>query len=209
MLLLLLRSARRVVAAALLLGVVLVGATAARVWWVARQDDPRPSDVIAVLGASQYDGRPSEVLQARLAHARTLYQQHVAPRVVTLGGSMPGDRFTEAQAGSTWLRARGVDQVVALGTGRDTLQSIQALRAEMAAHGWHTAVLVTDPWHSLRARRMAQDLDIDAVTSPTRSGPSVHTRGTEVRYVLRETAGYLYYRLFGAGTGTERGPSAV
>ena len=58
-------------------------------------------------------------------------------------------------------------------------------------------MLVTDPWHALRSLRMATDAGIDAVSSPTRSGPSVRTRGVQVRYIARETAAYLYYRVFG------------
>lgn len=195
-LLLLSKTFRRIVAAVVLLPLLVVLGTAWRVWAVARGDDRRVSDVIVVLGASQYDGRPSSVLEARLEHAEELFREGVAPRIITVGGGRAGDRFTEAAAGKTYLAEQGVSQVVALGTGGNTLESIKAVDAEMTKRGWKTAVLVTDPWHSLRSRRMATDAGIDAVTSPTRSGPSVRTRGTQVRYVARETAGYLYYRVF-------------
>ncbi len=205
--LLLLPKALRLAGVLVLAVLVLVGGTAAKVWWVARQDDRPRSDVIVVLGASQFDGRPSSVFEARLEHAKTLYDAGVAPRVVTVGGSAPGDRFTEAAAGKTYLQGRGVRDVVAVGEGRDTLQSLRAVDRTMTARGWRSAVLVTDPWHSLRARRMATDLGIAAQTSPTRRGPSVRTRGTELRYIARETAAYLYYRAFGRSS--EGGPRAV
>ncbi|MCU1589639.1 MAG: uncharacterized protein JWP11_895 [Frankiales bacterium] len=198
--------ARRVLAGLLLLVLLVVGTTAFRVWWVARQDHHPTSDAIVVLGASQFDGKPSTVFRARLLHAKVLYDEGVAPRVVTVGGGAPGDRFTEAEAGARFLRDRGVD-AVAVGKGRNTLQSLQALKTEFTAQGWKTAVLVTDPWHELRARRMASDLGIKAWTSPTRTGPAVRDRGTELRYVARETAAYLYYRIFGASS--EAGPQAV
>jgi uncharacterized SAM-binding protein YcdF (DUF218 family) len=201
-----LKVARRVGAALLLLLVLVVGGTATRVWWVARQDAHPRSDAIVVLGASQFDGKPSTVFRARLQHAKALYDDGVAPRVITLGGSAPGDRFTEADAGARFLRDRGVE-VVPIGAGRNTLQSLRALEAEFTKQGWSSAVLVTDPWHELRARRMASDLGISATTSPTRTGPAVRNRGTELRYVARETAAYLYYRLFGASN--EAGPQAV
>jgi uncharacterized SAM-binding protein YcdF (DUF218 family) len=200
------RLARRVLTGLLLVVVVVVGVTAFQVWWVARQDHHPRSDVIVVLGASQFDGKPSTVFRARLLHAKVLYDEGVAPRVVTVGGAAPGDRFTEADAGARFLRDRGVD-AVAVGKGRNTLQSLQALKVELTQQGWKTAVLVTDPWHELRARRMASDLGIRAATSPTRSGPAVRDRGTELRYVARETAAYLYYRIFGASS--EAGPQAV
>jgi uncharacterized SAM-binding protein YcdF (DUF218 family) len=200
------RIARRVIAALLSIVIIVVGVTAFRVWWVARQDHHPRSDAIVVLGASQFDGKPSTVFRARLQHAKALYDAGVAPRVITVGGGAPGDRTTEAAAGASFLRDRGVE-VVPLGKGRNTLQSLEALRVEFRKEGWTTAVLVTDPWHELRARRMASDLGIKASSSPTRTGPAVRDRGTEFRYVLRETAAYLYYRLFGASS--EAGPHAV
>lgn len=200
------RTFRRLLALLVLLPLLVLLSTAARVWWVARQDDRPRSDAIVVLGASQFDGRPSEVFQARLDHARALFEAGVAPRVVTVGGAAPGDRFTEGEAGARYLSSRGV-KVVAVGKGRDTLQSLQALSAYFASKGWSSAVLVTDPWHSLRSRRMATDLGLRAVTSPTRRGPANATRGTELRYVARETAAYLYYVAFHRSS--DSGPRAV
>jgi uncharacterized SAM-binding protein YcdF (DUF218 family) len=201
-----LKLARRVLAGLVVLLVLLVGGTAARVWWVARQDSHPRSDAIVVLGASQYNGKPSTVFRARLLHAKSLYDEGVAPRVVTVGGGAPGDRYTEAEAGARFLRERGVE-VLAIGQGRNTLQSLEAVKTEFRRKGWKTAVLVTDPWHELRARRMASDQGIEASGSPTRTGPAVRDRATELRYVARETAAYLYYRVFGASS--EAGPRAV
>jgi uncharacterized SAM-binding protein YcdF (DUF218 family) len=198
--------ARRIIAVLLSIAVLVLSITAFRVWWVARQDHHPHSDAIVVLGASQFNGKPSTVFRARLQHAKALYDAGVAPRVITVGGGAPGDRTTEADAGASFLRDRGVD-ALPLPTGRNTLQSLEALRIEFRKEGWTTAVLVTDPWHELRARRMASDLGIKASTSPTRTGPAVRDRGTEARYVARETAAYLYYRIFGASS--EAGPQAV
>lgn len=206
-LLLLSKTVRRLLALVVLLVVVVPALTAVSVWWTARGDDRTRSDVIVVLGASQFDGRPSSVFEARLEHAEELYDDDVAPRVVTVGGGQPGDRFTEARAGERYLEEQGVDDVVAVQEGSDTLESLQAVSALMSERGWQTAVLVTDPWHALRSLRMADDAGIDAVSSPTRRGPSVRTRGTEVRYIGRETAAYLYYRAFGRST--DGGPAAV
>lgn len=202
-----LRLLRRVVVAVVLLGVLVVGGTATGIWWVARDDDRTRTDAIVVLGASQFDGRPSSVLEARLEHARALVEAGVAPVVVTVGGGRPGDRFTEADAGAAYLRERGVDEVVAVPEGDNTLHSLEAVERLFAERGWSTATLVTDPWHVFRSEAMAEDVGIDARSSPTRAGPSVRTRQTQLRYIVRETGAYLYYRVFGRSA--ESGPSAV
>jgi uncharacterized SAM-binding protein YcdF (DUF218 family) len=199
----------RLVSLAVLATVLVVAGTAASVWWVARSDDRSLSDAIIVLGASQFDGRPSSVLEARLEHAVRLFESGVAPRIVTVGGGRPGDRFTEAEAGRNYLTRRDVPAaaVVAVGEGRNTFASLQAAEELFEERGWGSAVVVTDPWHALRTRRMARDVGIEAVSSPTRRGPSVRTRETQVRYIARETAAYLYYRAFGESAGD--GPRAV
>lgn len=181
---------------------------AGRVWWVARSDDRRVSDVIVVLGAAQFDGRPSSVFTARLVHARNLYQADIAPRIVTVGGNREGDRFTEASAGKRWLAAHGVpaSRITAVGTGSDTLTSVRAVAEKMRGR-WSTAVIVTDPWHALRTHAMVHDSGIDGVMSPTWRGPAVRTREVEIRYVFRESLGYLYYKAFKRSA--DAGPNAV
>jgi uncharacterized SAM-binding protein YcdF (DUF218 family) len=173
--------------------------TAFRVWSVARQDDRTHSDAIIVLGAAQFNGRPSPVLEWRLLHALKLYQEGVASHIVTVGGNQPGDRYTEAHAGKDWLNEHGVPLMAldAVPTGGDTLQSIVAVARDFDHHGWRSAVIVTDPWHSLRSVTMARDNGIEAVTSPTRGGPTVGSRDTQARYIVRETGGYLYYVMIG------------
>ncbi len=186
----------RGVALLLTLAVAIPAWVAGRVWYVARQDDRTPSDVILVLGTAQYDGRPSSIFTARLEHALVLYEQDVAPMVLTVGGSRQGDRFTEAEAAADYLIASGMpaEAVKPVGEGSDTLRSLRAAARVMRSQDWSSAVLVTDPWHVLRARTMARDLGIDAVGSPTRQGPAVYTRQTQLRYITRETAALLSYR---------------
>ncbi|MGH3827899.1 MAG: YdcF family protein [Pseudonocardiaceae bacterium] len=168
-----------------------------RVWQVARVDDRAKADVVVVLGAAQYNGTPSAVLGSRLDHAARLWRDGVAPVIVTVGGRRPGDTYTEAEAGRNYLTRYGIPAaaVVSIGQGRDTLESLRAVARRAATAGWHTAVIVSDPWHSLRARTMADDLGLATWTSPTRSGPIVATRTIQARYILRESAALLDYRL--------------
>src|SRR5690348_808056 len=109
----------------------MAGGTALAIWWTARQDARPTSDAIVVLGSAQYNGRPSSIFAARLEHARALYQQGVAPVVVTVGGKKSGDNFTEAQAGRDYLAQEGVPEkaLLAVPEGVDTLQSMQDVAA--------------------------------------------------------------------------------
>jgi uncharacterized SAM-binding protein YcdF (DUF218 family) len=189
----------RVVLAAVLAFVLLVGSTALAIWWTARQDSRPPVDAIVVLGSAQYNGVPSSIFEARLEHARKLYEDGVAPVVVTVGGKKAGDQFTEAEAGRDYLARSGVpaDGLLAVPEGVDTLESMRSVATTFQEHGWRSAVLVTDPWHAMRAERMAEDAGIEAASSPTRQGPAVQTRTTQFRYIMRETAAYLLYRATG------------
>jgi uncharacterized SAM-binding protein YcdF (DUF218 family) len=192
--------ALRVLGALVVVLLLVLGVTAARVVATGRDDDApaggsRTADAILVLGAAQFDGRPQEYLAARLDHARDLYRAGTATRVLTLGGRQPGDRFTEADAGQSYLVKEGVpaDRILRVGEGNDTLVSLQSAARLMRDRGWDSAVVVTDPWHELRSTTMLRDQGITAYGSPTREGPSVAGATVPVRYVARETLAYLAY----------------
>lgn len=193
------------VIAGLLLGCVLaVGGVAYSVWSVAREDNRQQADTIVVLGSAQYNGTPSQNFQARLKHAMNLYEDGYAKVIVTVGGNRAGDVYTEASAGKKWLEEQGVPSsaVVAVPEGSNTLQSAIALKKVYRQHGWQTADMVTDPWHCLRASQMLEENGIKVFISPTRTGPAVASRSTEIAYVFRETAAILYYGLNGSSQET-------
>lgn len=197
------RWAARLVAGTLVVGVLLVGGTALRVWQVARIDDRSTADAVVVLGAAQYNGTPSAVFAARLEQARDLYRAGVAPLIITVGGKQPGDAFTEAASGARYLQDEGVPAgaLLAVQVGSDTLESIDAVAAAMRGRGIDSAVLVSDPWHSLRCRTMARDAGLRVHTSPTRQGPAVRTRQAQWHGIIRETGALLYYRLTNSSPG--------
>ncbi|MGE5226230.1 MAG: YdcF family protein [Planctomycetaceae bacterium] len=179
----------------------LVAASAAVVWREAHHDDAsviERADAIVVLGAAQWNGTPSPVLQGRLDHALLLYRQGRAPVVITVGGNQPGDRRTEGASGRDYLASKGVplDALVALPVGNDTWESMQAVSTWMHAHGDETAFLVSDPWHNARIQAMADDLGLEGYASATwtSAATSEKTRGEGY---LRETFAYLAFRLFG------------
>ncbi|WP_432421146.1 YdcF family protein [Nocardia cyriacigeorgica] len=187
----------RLVAGVVLVGIVLVFGTAFRVWQVARIDDYSKADAIVVLGAAQYSGTPSSVFEARLDQAYDLFEAGVAPRVITVGGKQEGDLYTEAASGKNYLMERGIpaDRILAVETGSDTLRSVEAVATAMRAREMSSAVLVSDPWHSLRTRTMARDAGLDAWTAPTRTGPAVYTRESQAHGIFRETFALLWYQL--------------
>jgi uncharacterized SAM-binding protein YcdF (DUF218 family) len=189
----------RVVGVAVLTVLLVVTSTALAIWWTARQDSRPSSDAIVVLGSAQYNGVPSSIFEARLEHAIALYDDGVAPVIVTVGGKADGDQFTEAEAGQRYLVDAGIpdDALLAVPEGVDTLESMRAVSTAFTGRGWSSAVLVSDPWHAMRAERMAEDAGLAAESSPTRQGPAVQTRATQFRYILRETAAYLLYRATG------------
>jgi uncharacterized SAM-binding protein YcdF (DUF218 family) len=163
----LLRLVVRVGLAAAAVAVTYLGVTGFQVWRAAREDQARPADAIVVLGAAQYDGRPSPVYRARLDHAAELYQRELAPMVLVTGGRRPGDRFTEAAAGAGYLAAHGVpeDAIVLESGGSDSWTSLQAA-ARVLGDRRHV-LLVSSPYHALRIRHIAGELGLDAHSSPT------------------------------------------
>lgn len=191
---------RRVVLGCAVLVLVLGGYYAFTLWQVhtaGRTDEARPADAIVVMGAAQYDGRPSAQLQARLDHAVTLWQRGIAPIVVVTGGKQPGDRFTEADASAAYLIERGVPSaaIVAESTSRTTYDAMVGVQRLLAARGLVSVVVVSDPFHVLRSRLIAEEVGLVAVASPT---PTTVVVGRAAwRREVVEAAGVALGRLIG------------
>lgn len=171
--------------------------TFVQVWWASHRDEARPAQAIVVLGAAQYDGRPSPVLRGRLRHVVSLYDQGVAPLVVVTGGSQEGDRFTEASASATFLHRRGVpgDAVERETTGATSYESLASAARFLRDRGVTDVVLVSDPFHASRIGAIADEVGLEAAVSPT---PHSAVTGVQHwRFMLRETAAVAAGRLLG------------
>lgn len=192
------RLIRRMASALILLVLVVPLFTLGRIWNGAHNPLLQKADVIVVLGAAQFDGRPSAALQARLVEAKRVYKAGLAPRIITVGGGAPGDRTTEAASGKSWLILHGVPKgaVVAIEKGRDTWVSTQSYVAEMKRRKMKSVIIVTDPYHCLRALTMARDLGAKSACSPVRTGANSLSH-LNVHYLLRENIAYLAYITFG------------
>lgn len=192
------RIIRRIVSALLLLALVIPLFTLGRTWFAAHNPLTRKADVIVVLGAAQFNGRPSEALEARLIEAKRIFSLGLAPSIITVGAGAPGDRTTEAASSKSWLVSHGVaaSAVTAIAKGRDTLVSTQSYIAEMKRRGIQDVIIVTDPYHCLRAITMANDLGATSTCSPVRTG-AYSLAHLNLHYLFRETGAYLAYITFG------------
>jgi uncharacterized SAM-binding protein YcdF (DUF218 family) len=155
---------------------------------VSQQDQRRPVDAIVVLGAAQYNGRPSPVLRARLDHALQLYREGLAPRIVVTGGVGRGDTTSEAIVGRHYLLSHDVppSAVVVQPQGRSTQASMTAVAGWLEAEHLNRVILVSDPFHMFRLRLEARRTDLEAYTSPTESSPISDNPVIELRYLAAE-----------------------
>ncbi len=190
----------RVVIAALALVVLVAGylaVTFVQVWMAARDDSHPRADAIVVLGAAQYDGRPSPVLEARLQHGLDLYRARVAPLIVVTGGRQPGDRFTEATSGYNWLRARGVpDKDIRKEVqGRNTYESVAAVSRFLRADGMDDVVFVSNDFHAARLHAIAGETGLHSHVSP--AGRDLYSGLGELKGMGDETVKMALGRVIG------------
>lgn len=155
---------------------------------VSRQDQRRKTDAIVVLGAAQYNGKPSPVLRARLNHALTLFHDGYAPRVIVTGGRAQGDSESEATVSRRYLIANGIPDsaVVVRPEGRSTVASIEAVGIWLKDRGLKSVLLVSDPFHMCRLRLEARRMHLEAYTSPTGTSPISVNHRRELSYLAAE-----------------------
>ena len=159
----------------------------------ARNDEAQPVDAIVVMGAAQYNGRPSEVLAARLDHALELYRQDLAPVIVVTGGNQPGDIYTEAEVSRQYLIDQGVhpDAILMENEGTDTWASMQNVADVTRNRGIETVLVVSDGFHLFRSERMANAVGFDAYSSAATESPIEPWSANEFSYVIRETGAVI------------------
>ncbi|MGH9658910.1 MAG: YdcF family protein [Bryobacteraceae bacterium] len=158
----------------------------------ATRDEARPADVILVLGAAEYRGRPSPVLKARLDHALALYRKHLAPRILTTGGSGGDPDFTEGGVGRAYLIEHQVpaEAILVEPESESTAHSAVAVAEIMQRMNLRSCIVVSDGYHIFRAKRMLESRGIEAYGSP-RPSPG----GNGWWQYLRQAAGYVVWRV--------------
>jgi uncharacterized SAM-binding protein YcdF (DUF218 family) len=175
------------------LGLLYVAFTFAQVWWTSRHDTSASADAVVVMGAAQWNGRPSPVLKARLDHAVELYQAGRVPMVIVTGGKQPGDRVTQGFAGYDYLKAQGVpeDDIKVEVEGRNSYEELSAAAVIVRqAKAGPDVLLISDPYHSLRISQIAEEVGLRPHVSPADS-PS------PLRSLMRETVAVSIGRIIG------------
>jgi uncharacterized SAM-binding protein YcdF (DUF218 family) len=158
-------------------------------------DETQPADAIIVLGAAEYRGRPSPVLEARLNHALWLYLKGYAPRIITTGGAGGDPMFTEGSVGRSYLTHRGVppEAIVVEDEGDSTAQSVAAASEIMKRMDLHSAIIVSDGYHIFRVKRMLESRGVKVYGSPR---PSPSPSGwTEQWLYFKQAVGYALWRV--------------
>ncbi|HZT33866.1 MAG TPA: YdcF family protein [Bryobacteraceae bacterium] len=170
-----------------------VAGVALRIERQAGRDEARPADVILVLGAAEYRGRPSPVLRARLDHALELYERRLAPRIMTTGGAGGDPVFTEGAVGRSYLISHGVasEMIIVENQGDSTVYSIGAAAEILRRMGLKSAIVVSDGYHIYRVKKMLQARGIAAYGSPR---PEKQHRSLRERWnCVRQAIGYLLW----------------
>jgi uncharacterized SAM-binding protein YcdF (DUF218 family) len=176
-----------------------------RIWEQGDRDEQRQADAIVVLGAAQYDGRPSPVFRARLDHAVALHLAGLAPVLVVTGGKQEGDRTTEAAAAREFAIAHGVDPEAILveDEGRTTLESLRTVGRMLREAGLTDVVFVSDRTHMLRVLRIARDQGLRPFGSPTRTSPTEAAFGRRLEATAHELGALALYFLTGDQPGRD------
>ena len=156
-------------------------------------DEARPADIIVVLGAAEYRGRPSPVLEARLNHALFLYLKGLAPMVLTTGGAGGDPIYTESEVGRTYLSRRGVppESVLVEPEGESTAHSAAAAAEMMRRRGLTRCIVVSDGYHIYRVKKMLEFRGLEVYGSPR---PSVEKGGWRDQWVyFKQAVAYGLY----------------
>lgn len=173
-----------------------LGITSVKIVQEAALQQVRPADAIVVFGAAQYAGHPSPVFRARLDHAYDLFQQGVAPVVITTGGSAADPRFSEGGVGHDYLMHRGIPEprLIAETQGSDTASSAQRVAVIMSTNGMHSCVAVSDAYHVFRIRKLLEHEGVQVYVAP-RPDSLPRTTWQRTFAVLREAASYMLWKL--------------
>jgi uncharacterized SAM-binding protein YcdF (DUF218 family) len=177
--------------------VLFLVATSVRVIETASRQEVHTADAIVVFGAAEYSGRPSPVLRARLDHAFDLYQQRLAPVVITTGGAASDPNYSEGGVGRDYLMHRGIPErsLIAETQGHDTSESAERVAVIMRANGLHSCIAVSDAYHVFRIRKLLEYEGVSPVYTAPRLDARPHSIFQRGGAALREATSYLLWKV--------------
>ncbi len=186
--------ALQIALAALLLWVIVLGV---QVVHFGNQNTDVHADAAVVLGAAVYRNRPSPVFRERINHAIKLYQEGQVDALIFTGGLGGGDQITEGEAARQYALAAGVpDEDIHIEiTSKNTYENLSNAQQIMAYQGFATVLVVSDPLHMRRAMLYAEDLGIDAYSSPTTT-TRYQSFQPKFNFLAREVYFLVLFRLF-------------
>lgn len=189
------RAAVQIACAASLALILYIATTFAAIWCAGNYDNGKTADAIVVMGAAQYDGTPSPLLESRLTVALKLWNDKRAPVIALTGGKREGDRFTESEAGRTWLVAQGVpsSSIVMETDGQSTWQSVTALAPVLREKSIKRVIVVSSDWHIGRTAASFEDVGLSVVASASPHGGD----SWDIYEWTRETVGVAVGRIIG------------
>jgi uncharacterized SAM-binding protein YcdF (DUF218 family) len=161
-------------------------------------DEAQPADVILVLGAAEYRGRPSPVLEARLNHALFLYLQHLAPRILTTGGAGGDPTFTEGEVAHSYLSHHGVpsEAILVENVGESTVHSTVVAAEIMERMNLRSCIVVSDGYHIYRVKKMLEQRGLKVYGSPRPEARREAGEGWRAEWVyVRQAVAYGLWRL--------------
>jgi len=181
----------------LLLAVIYTAVTYSAIAHQADQNEVRHADVIVVFGAAEYAGHPSPVYRARLEHGLALFQQGVAPYIITTGGQGDDPTYTEGGVGRSFLVSQGVPEsrIIAETQSDDTSESSERIAGIMRANDMKSAVVVSDGYHIYRIKQMMARQGIDQTFGSPRPLARPLTGRQKLAYYLREVLSITLWRL--------------
>ena len=180
--------------------VLYVGIAAVSLTWAGTHQFTKPVDAIVVMGAAQYDGVPSPLLESRLQQALNLWKLKQAPLIAVTGGKRTGDRFTEGDTSRRWLTDRGVPvaDIIVESVGHSTWESVENLAPLLTGAKVRSVVVVSSSWHVQRAALSLDELGFTAHSSASPDG--VLSGSSEKSKLIREIGGVSLGRIIGFGT---------
>jgi len=182
------------VAIILFLSIIIASAIAVSIWNYGKKDEKSPSDVAIVLGAAVWDGEVSPVYRERINHAIALYKDGFVDFIILTGGFGEGSYKSDSQVAKEYALSQGIPEERILIEEKSTIteENLEFSKEVMEENDLGTAIIVSDPLHMKRSMLMAEDYNINALSSPTTTSMYKSLK-TKIPFLLREEFFYIGY----------------